>query len=135
MNEQTGEPTAALLTVRSLSDRTSFTARTRGTPDDAHPPGSARPRERNSSADSVCLPRLVDIHEIAGHLGVSVRHVRRLVAERRIPYVKWGNLLRFNPQQISKWLTQRTVDPLIDGRRRAIRVPELTSFDRPDASD
>ena len=29
---------------------------------------------------------LMDISELAEYLGVSVRHIRRLVAERRIPY-------------------------------------------------
>lgn len=53
---------------------------------------------------STGLPRLVDIAQIAEHLGVSVRHVRRLVAERRIPYVKWGHLIRFDPQEVSEWL-------------------------------
>ncbi len=50
------------------------------------------------------LPRLVDINEVAVHLGVKVRHVRRLVAERRIPFVKWGHLLRFDPDEIQRWV-------------------------------
>ena len=37
------------------------------------------------------LPRLLDIAGVAEHLGVSERHVRRLVAERRIPFIKWGH--------------------------------------------
>jgi excisionase family DNA binding protein len=41
---------------------------------------------------------------VAAHLGVSVRHVRRLVFERRIPYLKWGHLLRFDPAALAKWL-------------------------------
>jgi excisionase family DNA binding protein len=57
----------------------------------------------------------MDINELAAHLSVSVRHVRRLVAERRIPYVKWGNLLRFDPDQISDWLRERRVDPVVYG--------------------
>jgi excisionase family DNA binding protein len=51
---------------------------------------------------------LVDIEWVARRLGVKVRHVRRLVAERRIPFVKWGHLLRFDPAEIEK----------IDGFRR-----------------
>jgi len=50
------------------------------------------------------LPRLLDIAGVAEHLAVSERHVRRLVAERRIPYVKWGHLLRFDPDEIAEWL-------------------------------
>ena len=34
------------------------------------------------------LPRLLDINELAEHLGTSQRHIRRLIAERRIPNVK-----------------------------------------------
>lgn len=34
------------------------------------------------------LPRLLTIDQLAEHLGTSHRHLRRLIAERRIPYVK-----------------------------------------------
>jgi excisionase family DNA binding protein len=50
------------------------------------------------------LPALLDVNELAQHLGVNVRHVRRLVAERRIPFIKWGHLLRFDPDEIVDWL-------------------------------
>lgn len=48
--------------------------------------------------------RLLDITAVAARLGVSVRHVRRLVHERRIPYIKWGHLIRFDPTDIEQWL-------------------------------
>jgi excisionase family DNA binding protein len=50
------------------------------------------------------LPRLLDINELAEHLGTSQRHIRRLIAERRIPYVKVGRLIRFDPDEITAWL-------------------------------
>ncbi len=50
------------------------------------------------------LPRLVDIAGVAEHLAVSERHARRLVAEQRIPDIKWGHLLRFDPNEITEWL-------------------------------
>jgi excisionase family DNA binding protein len=43
---------------------------------------------------------LTDITAVTQRLGVPVRHVRRLVHERRIPYIKWGHLLRFHPAEI-----------------------------------
>jgi excisionase family DNA binding protein len=55
------------------------------------------------------LPVLLTIEDVAEHLGVTVRHVRRLVAERRIPFIKWGHLLRFDPSQIAEWLASRQV--------------------------
>ena len=55
------------------------------------------------------LPRLLDINQVAACLGVTTRHVRRLVAERRIPFIKWGHLLRFDPQEIGEWLDRARV--------------------------
>jgi len=51
--------------------------------------------------------KLVDIAWVARRLGVSERHVRRLVTERRIPYIKWGHLLRFDPDEIEAWIDKR----------------------------
>ena len=49
--------------------------------------------------DDVELPRrLLTISEVAEFLGVNTRHVRRLVAERRIPFIKWVGLTRFAGQ-------------------------------------
>ena len=62
-------------------------------------------------AHRVPMPELVDIEKVAAHLGVSVRHVRRLVAERRIPYVKWGNLLRFDPPEVTRWVQLKSIEP------------------------
>jgi excisionase family DNA binding protein len=49
-------------------------------------------------------PALIDLPTVAQRLGVNERHVRRLVAERRIPFLKWGHLLRFDPAEIEAWL-------------------------------
>jgi excisionase family DNA binding protein len=54
---------------------------------------------------------LVAIVEVARMLGVDVRHVRRLVAERRIPFIKWGHLLRFDPDELRAWLEGKRVEP------------------------
>ena len=48
----------------------------------------------------------MDIEAVARRLGGPVRHVRRLVAERRIPFLRWGHLLRFDPAEIEVWLDQ-----------------------------
>ena len=49
---------------------------------------------------------LLDIDGVAAYLGTSVRHVRRLVSERRIPHHKVGGLLRFDPTAIDRWLAE-----------------------------
>jgi excisionase family DNA binding protein len=50
------------------------------------------------------LPVLLDVEGVAGHLKISVRHVRRLVLERRIPFLKVGSLVRFDPAELADWL-------------------------------
>lgn len=54
---------------------------------------------------------LMDLPQTAERLGVNHRHVRRLVAERRIPYLKWGHLLRFDPDEIERWLDDARCRP------------------------
>jgi excisionase family DNA binding protein len=61
--------------------------------------------------DQRSLTPLLNISEVADVLGVDVRHVRRLVHERRIPYLKWGHLLRFDPDEISAWLDEARRHP------------------------
>ena len=70
---------------------------------------TSRGAARFTGSDQV--PNLMHITDVAEHLGVSVRHIRRLVAERRIPYIKWGTLLRFDPTAVAAWLAERAVEP------------------------
>ena len=50
------------------------------------------------------LPHLVDSKELAAQFGLSLRNVRRLVSERRIPHYKVGRLIRFDVDEIVTWL-------------------------------
>ena len=43
------------------------------------------------------LPQLLTIDQLAERLGVSIRHIRRLVAERRVPYLLMARLGHANP--------------------------------------
>ena len=89
------------------------------------------------------LPRLLNITDLAGHLGVNVRHIRRLVHERRIPFIKWGHLIRFKPSDIEAWIDanrielaqltrhaqpQQTAAPVRSGPRR--RAAQTAPHDR-----
>src|SRR3546814_7471107 len=57
--------------------------------------------------------RLIGIADVAELLGVEVRHVRRLVHELRIPFIRWGHLLRFDPLKLAAWIdSHRPLCPL-----------------------
>ena len=64
-----------------------------------------------SAADTHHDRSLMDLPAVAERLGVNERHIRRLVAERRIPYLKWGHLLSFDPADIDAWLAQARHTP------------------------
>ena len=72
---------------------------------------ATNPSPSNGSDGQENAPQLVSIAEIARMLGVEVRHVRRLVFERRIPFYKWGHLLRFDPVEVLEWLRQHQYRP------------------------
>jgi excisionase family DNA binding protein len=51
---------------------------------------------------------------VARRLGTSIRHVRRLVTERKIPYLKIGHFIRFDERDIEAWIDQQRVTRLDD---------------------
>lgn len=57
---------------------------------------------------------LLSVPALAERLGTSERHVRRLVHERRIPFVKLGDgrgaPVRFDPADVDRWLDARRVE-------------------------
>jgi excisionase family DNA binding protein len=47
---------------------------------------------------------LLTYQELAVWLNDSVRHLRRLVDEEQIPYLKIGRFVRFDQREILEWL-------------------------------
>ncbi len=56
---------------------------------------------------------LLTMDEVALRLGTSLRHMRRLVAERRIPIVKVGRLIRFDSHDVEHWVDDRRVGVVV----------------------
>jgi excisionase family DNA binding protein len=86
---------------------------------------SARTDDGHQSTAAATTTRdpLLDVDALAEALGVTPRHIRRLVAERRIPFFKVGKFVRFDPGAIDLWLDQTRVDvqarlPLADAGSR-----------------
>ena len=59
--------------------------------------------------EPVVLPQLLTMEQLAERLGVTPRHVRRLVAERRVPFVRVGRFIRFDPADVAHWLGRNSV--------------------------
>jgi excisionase family DNA binding protein len=56
------------------------------------------------------LDRLLTVEDAADRLGTSVRFVRRLVAERRIAYVKVGRHVRLDPGDVEAFIFASRVE-------------------------
>lgn len=52
---------------------------------------------------------VLDVASLANHLGVTERSIRRLVAERRVPFCKIEKFVRFDLFEIETWLNERRV--------------------------
>jgi excisionase family DNA binding protein len=86
--------------------------------------GGSVASERNrvdSQGLTMPLPALIDVEMLARYLGVTVHHVRRLVQERRIPHLKVGVFVRFDPQEVACWLEERRVP---EYQKRQVRLRE-----------
>jgi len=58
------------------------------------------------------LDDLLTGDEVAERLKTTPRFVRRLVAERRIEYVKVGRLVRFTPEAVTDYIERNRVVPI-----------------------
>jgi excisionase family DNA binding protein len=56
------------------------------------------------------LDKLLTVEEAAERLGTSTRFVRRLVAERRIAYVKLGRHVRIAPHDLDAFIRAGRVE-------------------------
>ncbi|GAA1505588.1 hypothetical protein GCM10009827_019020 [Dactylosporangium maewongense] len=54
--------------------------------------------------------RLLNVAEVALQLGTKERFVRRLIAERRIAYVKVGTHVRIQQSVLTAYIKEATVD-------------------------
>ncbi|WP_211198980.1 excisionase family DNA-binding protein [Phytoactinopolyspora limicola] len=67
------------------------------------------------------LERLLTVDEAAELLGTSARFPRRLIAERRIRFVKLGHHVRIPSSALAEYIAAVTVEP-VEVKWRAGRV-------------
>jgi excisionase family DNA binding protein len=68
--------------------------------------------------DAVRAGRLLTVEAAAEHLSTSVRFVRRLIAERRIEFVKVGRHVRISESALADFIEAGRVEPLTAARIR-----------------
>lgn len=70
---------------------------------------SATETVQDPARAAAAMGRLIDVHDLADVLDVTPRHIQRLVAERRIPFLKVGRFVRFDPAELNVWLDEQRV--------------------------
>jgi excisionase family DNA binding protein len=63
--------------------------------------------------------RLLTVEQAADYMNTTVRFVRRLVAERRIAFVKLGRHVRLSTSDLDAFVAAGRVEPVDLGRRAA----------------
>ena len=58
----------------------------------------------SETTSSILGRQLLDTETVAAALCVTLRHIQRLVSERRIPHVKVGRFVRFDTDELKSWL-------------------------------
>ena len=66
------------------------------------------------------MERLLSVDDAAEVLGTSVQFPRKLIAQRRIRFVRVGRLVRIPESAVREYIETRTVEPVV--RRRGSRV-------------
>jgi len=56
--------------------------------------------------------RFLDIKELAKYLGISISTLYDWINQRKIPYVKISNLVRFDLNEIDKWIEEKRIKPI-----------------------
>jgi len=75
-----------------------------------------------SGADVTTSGRLLTVEAAAEHMSTSVRFVRRLIAERRIEFVRIGRHVRISESALADFIKAGRVEPLTAaGIRRRTR--------------
>lgn len=87
------------VTAEAVADRARSTTPTRR----ANPSGS-----QSTTAGPVVL---ITPAQVAEQLGTPVRFVRRLIAERRIEFIKVGRYVRFDPTTVAQFVEAGRVPP------------------------
>ncbi len=62
------------------------------------------------------LPKLLSIQECAEALNIAKITLYKLTSSKRIPFLKIGSRVLFEPEKIAAWIEERSVKPINSNR-------------------
>ena len=61
------------------------------------------------------MTKLLSPQELSEVLSISIETVYAWTSQKRIPYIKMGRLVRFNADEVNKWLERQKIAPYESG--------------------
>ncbi|KPJ86759.1 MAG: hypothetical protein AMS17_11045 [Spirochaetes bacterium DG_61] len=58
------------------------------------------------------MEKLLDIREAANILSLKTKTLYAYIHKRRIPFVKLGARVLFDPERLQNWVKERSVEPI-----------------------
>lgn len=75
---------------------------------------AARPAPSPTRRPHELPHELLTIDQAADRIGMSARYVRRLIAERRVPFYRLGRAVRLDPNDLSAHVCAGRVEPITE---------------------
>jgi excisionase family DNA binding protein len=66
------------------------------------------------------MAKLISPTELANMLDISIETVYAWTSQKRIPYIKMGRLVRFDMEEVGRWIAGHKVAPYTDKERRCL---------------
>ncbi len=73
-------------------------------------------RNKSTGGGMTHTRALLTIQQAAQMTGVSITTLYKWVSHRKIPYIKMGRLVKFDPLKLEEWIKQQTVMPMPERR-------------------
>lgn len=64
------------------------------------------------------MEQLLSIEEASKKTGLSVAGIYKMTCTRRIPFVKLGSRVFFDPERLKKWIEEHSIEPVSSGSSR-----------------
>ena len=58
------------------------------------------------------IDKLLNVREVSAYTGLAQDTIYTMVSQRRIPFVRVGRLVKFDPRLLERWLKANTVMPM-----------------------
>jgi excisionase family DNA binding protein len=57
--------------------------------------------------------KFLTVKEVSQYIGIAPDTIYKMISQRRIPFVKFGRLRKFDQGAIEAWIKQQSVTPMV----------------------